>query len=199
MRIGVRGEITGVSPDVLKVHANSGENVVINLTNDTKVRAVTLANIEDIKTRQLHRLGGHSSGRWHPQGAGSPRLSRRIAGSGSGDPETRMPAADLVGSFMVLTSGSITMKIVSSLALVVAVGSISGCSTVPDSQVTNVPLNGYFHQCREYRPAHHDVRRECNGVLVRGQRRAHGQRVAGPSAGLHLSGKLCEPGCETGL
>jgi len=49
MRIGVRGEITGVSPDVLKVRTNSGENVIINLTNDTKVRAVTLANIEDIK------------------------------------------------------------------------------------------------------------------------------------------------------
>jgi hypothetical protein len=48
-RIGVRGEITGVSPDILKVHANSGDNVVINLTRDTKVRAVTLANIEDIK------------------------------------------------------------------------------------------------------------------------------------------------------
>lgn len=48
-RIGVRGEITGVSADSLKVHANSGENVVINLTQDTKVRAVTLANIEDIK------------------------------------------------------------------------------------------------------------------------------------------------------
>jgi hypothetical protein len=49
MRIGVRGEITGVSADSLKVHVNSGENVVINLTQDTKVRAVTLANIEDIK------------------------------------------------------------------------------------------------------------------------------------------------------
>jgi hypothetical protein len=49
MRIGVRGEITGASPDELKVHANSGENLVINLTKDTKVRAVTLANIEDIK------------------------------------------------------------------------------------------------------------------------------------------------------
>jgi hypothetical protein len=48
-RIGVRGEITGVSPDVLKVHANSGDNVVINLTKDTWVRAVTLARIEDIK------------------------------------------------------------------------------------------------------------------------------------------------------
>ena len=33
------------------------------------------------------------------------------------------------------------MKIVSSLALVVAVGCICGCSTVPDRQVTNVPLN----------------------------------------------------------
>jgi len=33
------------------------------------------------------------------------------------------------------------MKIVSSLALVVAVGSLYGCSTVPDSQVTNVPMN----------------------------------------------------------
>jgi len=49
MRIGVRGEITGVSTDTLKVHVNSGENVVIQLTKDTKVRAVTLANIEDIK------------------------------------------------------------------------------------------------------------------------------------------------------
>jgi hypothetical protein len=48
-RIGVRGEITGVSPDVVKVHANSGGDMVINLTQDTKVRAVTLANIEDIK------------------------------------------------------------------------------------------------------------------------------------------------------
>jgi hypothetical protein len=48
-RIGVRGEITGVSPDVVKVHANSGDNLVINLTQDTKVRAVILANIEDIK------------------------------------------------------------------------------------------------------------------------------------------------------
>ncbi|WP_185015266.1 DUF5666 domain-containing protein [Pseudomonas brassicacearum] len=49
MRIGVRGEITGVSADVLEVHANSGDNVTIQLTKDTQVRAVTLANIEDIK------------------------------------------------------------------------------------------------------------------------------------------------------
>ena len=33
------------------------------------------------------------------------------------------------------------MKIVSSLALVVAVGWLCGCSTVPDSQITNVPLH----------------------------------------------------------
>ncbi|MGX0888896.1 hypothetical protein AB7M22_000904 [Pseudomonas sp. ADAK2 TE3594] len=49
MRIGVRGEITGISADTMKVHVNSGENVVINLTQDTKVRAVTVVNIEDIK------------------------------------------------------------------------------------------------------------------------------------------------------
>ncbi|NBF01399.1 hypothetical protein GV819_03760 [Pseudomonas sp. Fl5BN2] len=49
MRIGVRGEITGVSGDVLRVHANSGENVSVDLTPQTQVRAVTLANIEDIK------------------------------------------------------------------------------------------------------------------------------------------------------
>lgn len=49
MRMGVRGEITGVSADSLKVHVNTGENVVVQLTPDTKVRAVTLANIEDIK------------------------------------------------------------------------------------------------------------------------------------------------------
>ncbi|WP_413705428.1 hypothetical protein [Pseudomonas sp. Pseusp16] len=34
------------------------------------------------------------------------------------------------------------MKIVSSLAFVVAVGGLCGCSTVPDNQVTNVPLYG---------------------------------------------------------
>ncbi|RON49856.1 hypothetical protein BK665_22645 [Pseudomonas frederiksbergensis] len=45
----IRGEITGVSADMLKVHAKNGDNLVINLTKDTQVRAVTLANIEDIK------------------------------------------------------------------------------------------------------------------------------------------------------
>ncbi|WDH37012.1 DUF5666 domain-containing protein [Pseudomonas chlororaphis] len=49
MRIGVRGEITSVAGDAVRVHVNSGENVTINLTPQTQVRAVTLANIEDIK------------------------------------------------------------------------------------------------------------------------------------------------------
>ena len=49
MRIGVRGEITGVNSDSLKVHVTTGENVVVHLDSDTKVRGVTLANIEDIK------------------------------------------------------------------------------------------------------------------------------------------------------
>lgn len=49
MRIAVRGEITGISGDVLRVHANSGEMASIELTPQTQVRAVSLANIEDIK------------------------------------------------------------------------------------------------------------------------------------------------------
>jgi hypothetical protein len=49
MRIGVRGEIIEVSADLMKVHANSGENLTVIVTRDTRIRAVTLANIEDIK------------------------------------------------------------------------------------------------------------------------------------------------------
>ncbi len=49
LRIGVRGEITGINGDVLRVHASTGENVSVDLTAQTQVRAVTLANIEDIK------------------------------------------------------------------------------------------------------------------------------------------------------
>ncbi|MFJ7145796.1 hypothetical protein [Pseudomonas protegens] len=49
MRMGVRGEITGISGDVVRVHANSGESVSVELTPQTQVRGVTLANIEDIK------------------------------------------------------------------------------------------------------------------------------------------------------
>jgi hypothetical protein len=49
MRMGVRGEITAVNGDTLRVQASSGENATIQLTPQTQVRAVTLANIEDIK------------------------------------------------------------------------------------------------------------------------------------------------------
>ncbi|BAQ73407.1 MULTISPECIES: DUF5666 domain-containing protein [Pseudomonas] len=49
MRMGVRGEITGISGDLVRVHVNSGENVSVELTPQTQVRGVTLANIEDIK------------------------------------------------------------------------------------------------------------------------------------------------------
>lgn len=49
MRMGVRGEITGISGDLVRVHVNSGESVSVELTPQTQVRGVTLANIEDIK------------------------------------------------------------------------------------------------------------------------------------------------------
>jgi hypothetical protein len=48
-RVSVRGEITGIAGDVMQVQVNSGENLTINLPPGTVVRAVTLANIEDIK------------------------------------------------------------------------------------------------------------------------------------------------------
>ncbi|NCE85459.1 DUF5666 domain-containing protein [Pseudomonas sp. Q1] len=48
-RVGVRGEITAVDGDALQVKANSGEEVTVNLTQATQVRAVTLARIDEIK------------------------------------------------------------------------------------------------------------------------------------------------------
>ncbi|WP_416194707.1 DUF5666 domain-containing protein [Pseudomonas sp. AH2] len=48
-RIGVRGAITALDGDAMKVHATRGEDLVINLTKDTQVRGVTLAKISDIK------------------------------------------------------------------------------------------------------------------------------------------------------
>ncbi|MGZ0718108.1 DUF5666 domain-containing protein [Pseudomonas palleroniana] len=48
-RVGVRGEITAVDGDALHVKANSGEEVTVNLTQATQVRAVTLARIDEIK------------------------------------------------------------------------------------------------------------------------------------------------------
>ncbi|MDB5981175.1 MAG: hypothetical protein JWQ69_2190 [Pseudomonas sp.] len=48
-RIGVRGAITTLDGDVMKVHTTRGEDLTINLTKDTQVRGVTLAQISDIK------------------------------------------------------------------------------------------------------------------------------------------------------
>lgn len=45
----VRGAITAVDGDVLKVHSNRGEDLQVNLTKDTQVRGVTLAQVADIK------------------------------------------------------------------------------------------------------------------------------------------------------
>jgi hypothetical protein len=108
MRIGVRGEITGVSPDILKVHANSGDNVVINLTRDTKVRAVTLANIEDIKP------GSYIGSAAIPQEDGTLKALEvhvfppELAGSGDG----HRPFDLVKGSSM--TNGSVGDLVVSS-------------------------------------------------------------------------------------
>jgi hypothetical protein len=107
MRIGVRGEITGVSPDRLNVHANSGENVVINLTPDTKVRAVTLANIEDI------RPGSYIGSAAVPQEDGTLKALEvhvfppELAGSGDG----HRPFDLVKGSSM--TNGSVGDLVVS--------------------------------------------------------------------------------------
>jgi hypothetical protein len=47
--VGVRGTITGITDDAMKVHTNRGDDVTIKLTKDTQVRAVTLAKITDIQ------------------------------------------------------------------------------------------------------------------------------------------------------
>ena len=45
----VRGAITAVEGDLLNVHSNRGEDLQINLTKDTQVRGVTLAQVSEIK------------------------------------------------------------------------------------------------------------------------------------------------------
>lgn len=47
--IRVRGAITAIEGDLLKVHSNKGEDVKVNLTKDTQVRGVTLAQVSEIK------------------------------------------------------------------------------------------------------------------------------------------------------
>jgi hypothetical protein len=45
----VRGAITAVEGDLLKVHSTRGEDLQVNLTRDTQVRGVTLAQVSEIK------------------------------------------------------------------------------------------------------------------------------------------------------
>ncbi|MGE8151670.1 DUF5666 domain-containing protein [Pseudomonas vancouverensis] len=107
MRVGVRGEITGVSADTLNVHAKTGENLVIHLTADTKVRAVTLANIEDIKP------GSYIGSAAIPQDDGTLKALEvhvfppELAGSGDG----HRPFDLVKGSSM--TNGSVGDLVVS--------------------------------------------------------------------------------------
>jgi hypothetical protein len=45
----VRGAITAIEGDLLKVHSNRGEDLQVKLTKDTQVRGVTLAQVSEIK------------------------------------------------------------------------------------------------------------------------------------------------------
>jgi hypothetical protein len=46
---GVRGTVTSLSGDVLKVHTRDGKDVDVKLAADTPIRGVALASINDIK------------------------------------------------------------------------------------------------------------------------------------------------------
>ncbi|MFM0202110.1 hypothetical protein PQR53_19820 [Paraburkholderia fungorum] len=46
---GVRGTVTSLSGDLLKVHTRDGKDVDVKLSKDTPIRGVTLANVNDIK------------------------------------------------------------------------------------------------------------------------------------------------------
>ncbi|WP_233855194.1 DUF5666 domain-containing protein [Paraburkholderia sp. HD33-4] len=46
---GVRGTVTSLSGDLLKVHTRDGQDVDVKLAADTPIRGVTLANVTDIK------------------------------------------------------------------------------------------------------------------------------------------------------
>jgi len=48
--LGVRGTITAVDADSLKVHTSRGEDLSIHFGKDTPVRGVTLAQVSDIKS-----------------------------------------------------------------------------------------------------------------------------------------------------
>ena len=46
---GVRGTVTSLSGDLLKVHTRDGKDVDVKLAKDTPIRGVVLANVNDIK------------------------------------------------------------------------------------------------------------------------------------------------------
>jgi len=46
--IGVRGAITAVDGDAMKIHTIRGEDVTVSLTKSTQIRGVTLANISEV-------------------------------------------------------------------------------------------------------------------------------------------------------
>ncbi|MFM0225788.1 hypothetical protein [Paraburkholderia dipogonis] len=46
---GVRGTVTSLSGDLLKVHTRDGKDVDVKLAKDTPIRGVVIANINDIK------------------------------------------------------------------------------------------------------------------------------------------------------
>jgi hypothetical protein len=46
---GLRGTVTSLTGDVLKVHTRDGKDVDVKVAKDTPIRGVTLANINDIK------------------------------------------------------------------------------------------------------------------------------------------------------
>jgi hypothetical protein len=47
--LGVRGTITAVAADSLKVHTSRGEDLSIHVGKDAPIRGVTLAQVSDIK------------------------------------------------------------------------------------------------------------------------------------------------------
>ncbi|KFE57571.1 DUF5666 domain-containing protein [Pseudomonas syringae] len=48
-RIGVRGTITALDGEVMKIRSNRGEDLTVHLLPQTQVRGVTLAKVADIK------------------------------------------------------------------------------------------------------------------------------------------------------
>lgn len=49
MPTGVRGTVTALTGDTLKVHTRDGKDVDVKLAKDTPIRGVKIANIDDIK------------------------------------------------------------------------------------------------------------------------------------------------------